>query len=94
MKQTVEVDVKRFLIKIGEEEYEADAYITLRSDVSGEQMGLTWLACYDEGDQHGTLCDLPYIVIDHESPLTLEKFQSIPFEQIGQAAKPNNCDVI
>lgn len=93
MKQNIEVDIKRFLIKVGEEEYEADAYITLRSDISGEQMGLTWIACYEDGNQQGTICNRPYIVIDHESPLTLEKFQSIPFEQIGQPNPSSNRDV-
>jgi hypothetical protein len=90
-----EIDVKRFLIKvIGDDDYEADAYITLRSDISGEQMGLTWIACYENGNQQGTVCNLPYVVIDNESPLTLEKFQSIPFEQIGQPTKHDNSDVI
>jgi len=81
----INVDVKRFSIIIPTvDEYEADAYITLRSDVSGEQMGLTWIACHPEGNIQGTVCNLPYVVIDHESPLTLEQFMSIPFEQIGK----------
>lgn len=89
-----EIDVKRFIIKIADEEYEADAYITLQSDISGEQMGLTWIACYEDGNRQGTVCNLPYVVIDNESPLTLEKFQSIPFEQVGKPQRHDNSDVI
>lgn len=92
MKQ--EVDIKRYLIKCDGFEYEADAYITLRSDITGEQMGLTWLSCYEDGNTQGTICNLPYVVIDHESPLTLEKFKSIPFEQIGKPQAHDNSDVI
>ena len=52
MKQ--EIETKRFVIKVADEEYEADAYITLRSDVSGEQMGLTWIKCLPMGNVQGT----------------------------------------
>lgn len=91
--KSVNVNVKRFLIKVADEEYEADAYITLRSDVSGEQMGITALACYEDGNRQVTICNLPYIVVDNESTLTLEKFMSLPFEQQNvECTKPVGYD--
>jgi len=88
----VEVDVKRFEIRVADETYEADAYITLRSDVSGEQMGLTWIACYADHNEQGTICQLPYIVRDHESPLTLEQFVGFTKPVEGEAPKPMGYD--
>lgn len=89
----VEVAVKRFEICVAGETHEADAYITLRSDISGEQMGLTWIACYEDHNVQGTVCQLPYIVIDHESPLTMEQFVAFTKPIEGEAPpKPMGYD--
>jgi hypothetical protein len=90
--KTVEIDVKRFEIQVAGETYEADAYITLKSDVSGEQMGLTWLACHNDHNVQGTICQLPYIVIDHESSLTLDQFIGFTKPIVGEAPKPAGYD--
>lgn len=76
----IKIKAKRFIIKVVDEQYEADAYLPLKDESNGSYMGISWLAVYDTHTQHGTACNLPYLILDNESQMTIEQF-------LGLAAK-------
>jgi hypothetical protein len=78
----ITIPLRRFSVKVGDlDPLEADWQMPLRDEATGELCGITWMICYQDHNEIGTAKDIPYMVIDRETPLSLQDFMSLAISQ-------------
>ena len=89
----ITIPLRRFHITLGDGiEKEADAYHSLQDKATGEFVGLSWFIQYEDHNEMGVAKDIPYMVIDHEYPKSLEDFLAMIIEDQGGPIKADPRD--
>jgi hypothetical protein len=87
----ITIPIRRFSITLGDGiEFGADAFRALKDKITREWMGLSWFVQYEDHNELGTAKDIPYIIVDHEYPLSLQDFLSLPSVDEEEINKPPN----
>ena len=85
--------MRRFSIYLGDnsQPIEADARMSMKDELTKADVGLTWFTQFEDHAEVGVARDVPYIVIDHEYPYSMQDFLSMAIKE-EELKKPDPRD--